>query len=259
MDRGQFSYTPSVVYGDRGVVEALYVSGMMATTVGLGDVVPQSDAFRVLAVVEAGAGLATFTAAITYLISVYPLISDVRATARVTATGAPDAEGATGLALHGGQAELGRLQRGLVKFREDTNRFPVLFYFRSSDPTESFVALLRGAALVCLQLRWGLRASAVPYAPLFAAGLEDALRRVAEDYAGRFADHDLFRPLDAEDAEARLARLRAAAGQVSPDAAVSSGAPPEGFCELVGTLDALLEDLARWQRYPYQPLLAERA
>lgn len=252
-----FSYTPSVVYGDKDLFEALYVSGTLVTTVGLGDVVPQGDALRILAVVEAGAGLATFTAAITYLINVYPLISEARATALVAGSAAPDAERATRLVIHGGQAELGQLQRGLVKFREDTNRFPILFYFRSSDPSESFLTLLHGAALVCLELQWGLNAAAVPYAPIFGTGLQDALERVVEDYQGRFAGHDLSGRLDAQDAQARFARLREAAEQVAPDAAADACAPPREFCELVGTLDALLEDLARWQRYPHRPLLCE--
>lgn len=41
-----FAYAPSVRFGERDLVDALYVSGVSLTTVGFGDVVAASDALR---------------------------------------------------------------------------------------------------------------------------------------------------------------------------------------------------------------------
>ncbi|WP_296606628.1 potassium channel family protein [Nocardioides sp.] len=50
---------------------AVYFSGYNLTTLGLGDLVATTPAYRVLVVVEAGTGFTTFTLAISYFVSVY--------------------------------------------------------------------------------------------------------------------------------------------------------------------------------------------
>ena len=66
------SYDPSVTFGSRGPVEALYMSGVSLTTVGFGDVVATTDVLRLVTVTEAAGGFAVITGAISYLITVYP-------------------------------------------------------------------------------------------------------------------------------------------------------------------------------------------
>lgn len=52
-------------------VEALYFSGYTAATLGLGDMVPESEGLRLLAVLESFSGFAILSASVTYLLAVY--------------------------------------------------------------------------------------------------------------------------------------------------------------------------------------------
>jgi ion channel len=56
---------------DRSWGSALYFSGYDLTTLGLGDLVATTPAYRVLVVAEAGTGFMAFTLAISYFVSVY--------------------------------------------------------------------------------------------------------------------------------------------------------------------------------------------
>lgn len=57
-------------------VEALYYSGYVTTTLGLGDVTPRSPGWRLAAIVHSGLGFALFSAAITYILTVYRRYTD---------------------------------------------------------------------------------------------------------------------------------------------------------------------------------------
>jgi hypothetical protein len=54
---------------------AIYYSGYTLTTLGLGDVVAVTPAYRVLTVVEAATGFVTFTLVISYFVSVYTTLT----------------------------------------------------------------------------------------------------------------------------------------------------------------------------------------
>ena len=60
---------------------ALYFSGITLTTVGYGDIAPATSAMRFTAVFQAACGLALFSLAITYLLSVYGALERKRAVA----------------------------------------------------------------------------------------------------------------------------------------------------------------------------------
>lgn len=65
------SITASKGPTDTGFATALYVSGYAVTTLGTGDVVAQTGAYRLLMVLEAASGFITFTMVISYFLSVY--------------------------------------------------------------------------------------------------------------------------------------------------------------------------------------------
>lgn len=90
------------------------------------------------------------TAAITYVLSIYPLTSQLSSAARTVQTQADGPVRAAELVVLGGGSYLQSLQERLISVDEDTQRFPFLYYFRASDPSATLHTFIRGAAMVCL-------------------------------------------------------------------------------------------------------------
>jgi hypothetical protein len=258
------SYDSAVPYGAHTVLTALYVSGMSLTTVGFGDVVGATDAMRLTTVIEAAAGFGLITAAITYVLSIYPLTSNVRGVARMMQTQADDPGLAARMVVLGGSSYLQDLQQQVISVDEDTQRFPFLFYFHSQDPTASLYTLMQGAVMACLQARWGVSEEAAPYGRLAGDELRLRLHHIMDHCATNFR----FRTgnqdglaLDTEDARQRLARLVRAAGEHGADACVAGVSVDDGelrdFALFVGRCQAFLDDLAEHHLYPRVRMLAD--
>jgi hypothetical protein len=146
------------------IADAVYKSGEALTTVGFGDVGFDPEWLRYVAVVEAAGGFGAFTAAIAYVLSVYPLVTAIRASALFASLSA-DAGDTT-------QAPV--LTQRVIESHEHVKRFPVLYYFESGDEAESMTTLLKASVAVCVALRnAGEQARAVP--------LERALIRLFDD------------------------------------------------------------------------------
>jgi hypothetical protein len=143
--------------------EALYKSGEALTTVGFGDVEFDPEWLRYVAVFEAAGGLGVFTAAIAYVLSVYPLVTAIRAAA-LFASLAADA---------GDTSQAPVLTQRLIESHEHVKRFPVLYYFESGDEGESMTTLLKAAVAMCVALREEGESRTVP--------LERALNRLFDD------------------------------------------------------------------------------
>jgi hypothetical protein len=255
---GDFSYDSAVPYGDRGPAEALYVSGMSLTTVGYGDVVGATDLMRLVTVTEAAAGFGLITAAITYVLSIYPLTTDLRSAARMVETQADDPARAARLVVLGGASYLQDLQHELLTIDENTERFPFLYYFRAKDAAASLHTLMRGATMACLAARWGVAPEAAPYAWLLGDELQLRLQRIMDHYAIRFLMHarePLGQPLDLDDARSRLQRLVCAAGDDGADPCPDD-AEIRRFAMFVGRCQAFLDDLARHHLQPPAQILA---
>ena len=160
------------------VDDALYTSGEALTTVGFGNVSFDPEWLRYVAVFEAAGGLGAFTAAIAYVLSVYPLVTAIRASALFASLSA-DA---------GDTSQASVLTQRVIESHEHVKRFPVLYYFESGDEGESMTTLLRAAVATCAAVRdAGDEARAVP--------LERALTRLFDDLerdyiGGRSADAD---------------------------------------------------------------------
>ena len=255
----RLTYDPSVDFGGRDMAEALYLSGTALTTVGFGDVVGTTDVLRLVTVIEAATGLAVITAAITYLISVYPLVSELHGIARTAATDG-DEQRPVRLILYGGSSALADLHSRLIRAHQDTKRFPILYYFHAGDPSESLLAMLRGSTLVCAHLRWGIDPTCAPSARLYGPDLERTLERIMDDYSRRFlgprGTTPGTGPLEGDDAARRLARLRATVAEVDAGVVAGEHVSDEGFAEFVGRSEAFLADLAERHHYQYEPLLS---
>jgi hypothetical protein len=122
---------------DRSLATALYYSGFVLTTLGVGDIVARDGLYRLLTVIEAGIGFATVTMAITYFLSVYSALTQRKVSAaqlhhRTYGTGDAAALLA-GLArdgqLPGAVDELDSMAQFLQRALETHASYPVLRYF----------------------------------------------------------------------------------------------------------------------------------
>lgn len=251
----QLSYSPRLDAGGPGPLDALYLSGVALTTVGFGDLVAGSDALRLLSVAEAASGLAVFGAAIAYLLAVYPLVSEIRVTARQLAC-AQDHRGAVELVVHGGSSRLQALQRDLIRLDESTQRFPILYYFHAHDPTASLASAIRAASLITLQLRFGLPLRAAPHARWDGRVLDATLVQVIDHFRSRYHPHaDAARDPwpTAEQIDRELRELREAAAQVT-GMQVEDEPDRDALASLLGRSNGFLTELERRHLYPHQPV-----
>lgn len=186
-----------------GFVPALYWAGYSLTTLGTGDLVPQTDFYRLLMVLQAGIGFSVLTLVITYLMSVYSAL--VRR--NTLAQQLHHLSGGTGDAaeivvrLRPGRAAgsaaviLNQLGTGLLDLLESHHSYPVLHYFRMR---RTRYAMARIALL------------ALDTATLIKAALADRGVETADMLLG--AGVDLVR-----DTERTFVGSGAAAGEPEPD------------------------------------------
>ncbi|MFH5803082.1 potassium channel family protein [Alienimonas sp. DA493] len=128
---------------------ALYYSGFNLTTLGTGDLVPRTDAYRVLMIAEAAVGFSYLTLALTYVMSVYDALHRRNAFAlglhqRTGDSG--DAAAYLAGTLPGPTAatsqDLTTLSTGLARLFEAHHFYPVLHYFRLPKPRYAMARIL---------------------------------------------------------------------------------------------------------------------
>jgi voltage-gated potassium channel Kch len=245
------AYAPSVAFGHRGLLEALYLSAVALTTVGFGDVVASTDALRLVTTLEAASGFGVITAAISYVLSLYPMLNRTRAAAEGASQlglTSIDAAVATVTASQGLQ-HASSLHREVVNAHHAVRRFPVLFYFTTSNEHESIVALVEAATTVSVLLCWGVDARRVPHAQVLGPALAAAVRTLLEDHK------DGFRGLLGADGKPLAAshtavqRLRATVARHDPSLAAPAEQSVEGFEDFVSDMQRLIDDLRRAYRY----------
>lgn len=248
-----FNYAAGIPFGDRGFLDALYASGVSLTTVGFGDVVAETYWLRFATVAEAASGLALITAAISFVLSVYPGLTSMRSDARrFSDLRLADADVAVRLVGRDAESILLDLHQALVTDEQQRQRFPVRLFFPDASPAESRAVLFRCALVVCLAARatGGARDSQTA-----AAALERTLLRTMSQYerallggeaeCATIPDSDVRRQRD---------RLRARA-----DATPAGGSPDdslEAFAHVLRRGEAFLTKLDLTYCYQHEPLLA---
>ncbi len=135
-----FAFSPE----NRGArwLDSFYYSGYLATTLGLGDIVPRAGVFRLLAVFEAFLGFGLFSVGITYVLSIYTQLSAQMALATTIDHALADADPmdwrnpdptelqwSFTLARHVAQ-QLSRANRA-------NSQYPILQYFRHPHPRDA--------------------------------------------------------------------------------------------------------------------------
>jgi hypothetical protein len=246
----RFAYSEVAAFGSKGIAEALYVSAVSLTTVGFGDVVASGDALRLVMAAESASGLAAITASITYLLSVYPLVTRQRGAAlHASDLGLTEPAQVVLAVVQGGPTVLVNLQHALIEAHQNVTRFPVLYDFRPDRPEESMNRLLRAGIVVCLVLRWGLRQDDDRIPVVFGPALEATVRRVVDDYDTNYVGGRSHRrspppPLEEAEAAARLGRLRAEVATAVPELQATGQDVPEEFRYFLAWAEARLERLA---------------
>lgn len=252
-----FSYDPTTPFEGRGFAEALYLSGAALTTVGFGDVVAGGNLLRLVTVAQAATGFGVLSAAIAFVLSIYPLITQLRSTGlQLAAAGALEIEGAARVVEHAGPSELAAVLRQLTDSHESLKRFPVLYYFESGNPEESLTVFVRGSVLLLVMLRCGPSAG-VGYRAVYAEALEYSIARLLDDLEkdfvggrGRAADKPT-RPGDpAERLRALVGALRQeGTGRIEPEPGLGE------LANFVARADAVLAAVAHEHGHDPRPIL----
>jgi hypothetical protein len=202
--------------GLRGLLADFYFSGATLCTLSLGDLVPNSRAERLLAVMEGATGLGFFAMVIGYL----PVLSQAFSRREVDISlldaraGSPPSAGEL-LVRHAqfeGAETVGQLlqqwDRWAAELLETHLSFPVLAYYRSQHDNQSWVAALTTILDVCALVLAGLEGGPVQSARLTFA----MARHAAVDLSRVFRLEPL--PVDPDRLPPeQLAHLRTALGR----------------------------------------------
>ncbi len=142
----------------------LYMSGVTFFTLGYGDVVPQTDASRVVAIIEAGTGFGLIAVVIGYLPVLYQLFSrreahviqlDARAGSPPTATTLLVRHARTG-ALERVDDLLREWELWAAELLESHLSYPMLVYYRSQHDNQSWLAALTVIMDLCALILVGI-------------------------------------------------------------------------------------------------------
>lgn len=240
----------------RGLVDAIYVSGVALTTVGFGDVVAGSGTFRLLMVAEAATGLAIFTAAISYLLSVYPLFIGLRCTAlTISDRDLLDPGAATAALLTEGDQLLKEVHSMLVRSHGHVRSFPVLYYFHPAARDESIYTLMRAGWTLLLLARYGIAEGRIPASGSYVAALDRRLARITVDYTSR-RPRWAPEPDGPRSVDAPLAELRAIVERIDAGAVQSDGDLDGAYREARAGADAFLALVAADRGYRHDALMA---
>lgn len=206
-----------------GFWTAFYFSGGNMTTVGTGDITPQTPFFRFFVVVESLVGISTITLTITYVIEVYNSLLRRNAFAldiHHAAGGTRDAaELIAGLGAAGdfdsARSEMSGFATELLNFYESQHFYPILMYFRFSEPQYAtariMLVVMDTASLAKTALDEEAHASVIHSAPV--TQLWNAGMKLFEDLSAVFLS-DLHVERDQVD-EATAARWRARFGKAA--------------------------------------------
>ena len=166
-----------------GFIEALYVSVVTLSTLGYGDFTPNSSWLRLLAPLEALIGFALLTAAISWVISLYPVLSRRRSFAHeVNLLREAESESGVAVVTQEDAADVLRtLASRLVTLRGDLMQFPVSYYFHPSDERSALPSVMP----YVIDLADRGQAAERPESVRLAAAV---LSRATEDFAQTVAD-----------------------------------------------------------------------
>lgn len=163
------------------VVDALYVSAVALSTLGLGDVVPHLAWLRPVVALEALMGFGLLSASVSWLLQIAPALTRRRALAVHLA--ALERAGAQVVRESPSATELLLLARDVATVRVDLRQFDESYYFREEDPTASLAAALEHAGALVAAARRG-DADQQAAGAVLGAALDDLAALLADAYVG---------------------------------------------------------------------------
>lgn len=183
-----------------GFIDALYVSLTTLTTLGYGDITPRSGPLRVLMPLEALVGFGLLTVSISWVLSIYPVLSRRRSLAqRVLSMARAEAETGVSPARSDPQL-LASLTSELITVRNDLIQFPITYYFHGDENNSLSAAM---PYLIQLTRNLGSPAEIPANIRLHAATLQHALEGLAFTLSNLFLDLPSSSPEDVAKAYAQ--------------------------------------------------------
>lgn len=135
------SFSTTAALAPDGWAEALYYSGYVATTLGLGHVIATTPALRLLTVLEAMSGFALFAVTTSYVFSITGELATAGALALELASsrGVGDGRGSARAMFRGENGEAvarwtEAWARSLFRLTHAHGQYPLLQFFRAADP-----------------------------------------------------------------------------------------------------------------------------
>jgi hypothetical protein len=180
-----FAVGPALRSGTRGgLLDALYLSMVTIATLGFGDIVPTEEWLRVAVPLQALLGFVLLTAAVTWVLQIYPALTRRRALSirlslleRADAARIIDEED---VALAAPLLE--SLANDLVQARVDLTHYAEIYYFRDGERDASLAATLPTAAALAQVTSTSSRADLRFAGLLLAAAVSDLARLIDAQY-----------------------------------------------------------------------------
>ena len=153
--------------GGEQFLDAVYFSGVTLTSVGYGDIVPRTNAMRLLAMSESASGLALISLGIAYLLMIYGALERKRAVALSFYHQAGEGADAAGYIAHhfvegkfyGLRESLREATRDIQELLESHVEHPVINYFHPVEVYKGFPRIVFLLLETCAIIRTTLDAS----------------------------------------------------------------------------------------------------
>jgi hypothetical protein len=167
-----------------GPLDAVYLSTVTLATLGFGDIVPVADWLRIVVPIQALIGFTLITAAVSWVLQVYPALTRRRALAvRLSLLRRVDTLGRMGDAQSALAAPLLQdLAVGLAQLRVDLTQYAETYYFWDGDPDASLPTMLGVLMDLSDEARRSPVADARYAGELLATAVGDFLHMVDEQF-----------------------------------------------------------------------------
>ena len=169
-----------------GFRDALYLSMVTIATLGYGDITPQDTWLRIISPLEAMLGFAIITAAISWILSVNPVLTRRRRLAREVALLHENDHWKTMVESTGADITLGTILLSLteqvISARTDYEHAPITYYFRQSDRSAAMDIALPRLAMIADAASTHSSTAVRMQAELLRSAVHDLTHHIGQDY-----------------------------------------------------------------------------